>query len=57
LNGEMLDMLAREADLEKRRHGGHQAMQDLDRMREEVARKYPNQPDSVELIRRDRDSR
>ncbi len=57
LNGEILDILAKEVDLQRRRRGADRAMRELDRMREEMARKYPSQPDSVELIRQDRDSR
>ena len=51
LHAEILDILAKEADLERRRRGADRAM------REEMARKYPNQPDSVDLIREDRNSR
>ncbi len=30
-------------------------MQELDRLREEISKKYPNAPESVELIREDRE--
>jgi hypothetical protein len=32
-------------------------MKRIDKIREEIARKYPNQPGSADLIREDRDSR
>ena len=55
LNGELLHILA-----SRRERGWQQFERDrprMDRLREEIARKYPNAPDSVELIREDRDSR
>lgn len=57
LNGELLHILAYHA---RRERGWQQFERDrprMDRLREEIARKYPNAPDSVELIREDRDSR
>lgn len=57
LNAEVLAMLADKAEMARRRASAGKAMKELDRMRDEIARKHPNQPDSVELIREDRDSR
>jgi plasmid stability protein len=57
LNAEFLAMLADKKDMARRRAGAARAMKRIDKIREEIARKYPNQPDSVDLIREDRDSR
>jgi plasmid stability protein len=57
INAEVLEMLADKADMARRRASAAKAMHELDKLREEVSRKYPHQPDSVDLIREDRDSR
>jgi plasmid stability protein len=57
INAEILCLLADKAEMNRRRRHAAKAMKRIDRIREEIARKYPNQPDSVDLIREDRDSR
>ena len=57
INAEFLILLADRAEMNRRRRQAAKAMKRIKRIREEVARKYPNQPDSVDLIREDRDSR
>ena len=57
LNSELLAMLADKKEMARRRAGAARAMKRIDKIREEIAREYPNQPDSVDLIREDRDSR
>lgn len=57
LNAEILAMLSDEDAWTRRRLEIGKTLPELRRMREEIARKYPNAPDSVELIREDRDSR
>ncbi|HEX5482868.1 MAG TPA: hypothetical protein VFZ08_09620 [Terriglobia bacterium] len=57
LNSEILDAIRHKAEDLKRRKRAAKAMGRIDRLRAEIARKYPNQPDSVDLIREDRDSR
>ena len=57
LNGELLEILTDHAERERRRQRLKWVIPRLRRLRERIARKYPNAPDSVELIREDRDSR
>ena len=57
LNAEILDILAEKDSWETRRQEIAKILPQLRRMREEVAREFPNAPDSVALIREDRDSR
>jgi plasmid stability protein len=57
LNAEVLALLADKAQMAQRRVRAAKAMDEIDRIREEIARKHPHQPDSAELIREDRDSR
>lgn len=57
LNAEVPAMLAHKAEMAQRGARAAKAMKELDGMRAEIARKYPNQPGSVELIRQDRDAR
>lgn len=57
VNAEVLTMFADKADMVRRRASAAKVMKELDKLREEISRKYPNQPDSVDLIREDRDSR
>jgi plasmid stability protein len=57
LNAEFLDMARDRAEATRRRRQATKAMRELDRMREGLARKYPNAPESVEIIREIRDTR
>ena len=57
LNAELLAMIAERAELARRRREAGKAMRRLDKLRVEISRKYPNAPESVELIRELRDSR
>jgi hypothetical protein len=57
INAEVLAMFAGRADMARRRASAGKAMKELDKLRKEISRNYPNQPDSVDLIREDRDSR
>jgi plasmid stability protein len=56
LNAELLAMLADKKEMARRRAGAVRAMKRIDKIRDEIARKYPNQPDSVDLIRENRDN-
>ena len=57
INAEILRLLADQAAMNRRRRHAAKVMKRIAKMREEIAREYPNQPDSVDLIREDRDSR
>ena len=57
INAEVLSLVADRAEMNRRRRHAAKAMKRINKIREEIARKYPNQPDSVDLIREDRDSR
>ncbi len=57
INAEALATFADKADMARRRASAAKAMKELDRLRAEIYRKYPNQPDSVDLIREGRYSR
>ncbi len=57
LNAEILAALSDEDGWTRRRLQIAALMPELDRVRHELAEKYPNAPDSVDLIREDRDSR
>ncbi len=57
LNAEILAVLSDEDGWKLRRLQIAAVMPELDKARAELARKYPNAPDSVDLIREDRDSR
>ena len=57
LNNEILAVLSDEDGWKLRRLQIAAVMPELDRARAELAKKYPQAPDSVELIREDRDSR
>lgn len=57
LNAEILAILADEDAWALRRLEVAAVLPELDKMRAELARKYSNVPESVELIREDRDSR
>jgi plasmid stability protein len=55
INAEVLSLLADEAAMNRRQAA--KAMIRIDKIQEEIARKYPHQLDSVGLIREDRDTR
>ncbi|MHB8652564.1 MAG: FitA-like ribbon-helix-helix domain-containing protein [Terriglobia bacterium] len=57
LNAEIVAILNDEDGWIRRRREIAAVLPELDKARAELARKYPNAPDSVELIREDRDSR
>jgi plasmid stability protein len=57
LNAEILAVLADEDAWAMRRLQIAAVLPELDKAREEIARKFPNALESVELIREDRDSR
>ena len=57
LNAEVLNILAEEDNLEIRRQEITKVLPKLRRLRARIARKFPNAPDSVAMIREDRDGR
>jgi plasmid stability protein len=57
LNAEILDILAEKDGWEIRRREIAKVLPEIRRVREEIAREHPDAPDSVTLIREDRDSR
>jgi len=57
LNAEILAVLADEDAWALRRLQIAAVLPELDRAREEIAKEFPNAPESVEQIREDRDSR
>jgi len=57
LNAEILDILAEKDSWEIRRREIAKVLPEIRRVREEIAREFPDAPDSVTLIREDRDSR
>lgn len=57
VNSQILDSIRDKVEELKRRRQAARAMVKIDKLRAEVARKYPHQTDSVELIREDRDGR
>lgn len=57
VNSEILEAIHNKVETLMRRKRAVKAMARVDRLRAEIARKYPRQPDSVDLIREDRDSR
>jgi plasmid stability protein len=50
INAEVLAIFADKADMARRRASAAKVMKDLDKLREEISRKYPSQPGSVDLI-------
>jgi len=54
INAEILSMVAERAEMNRPRRQAGEAMKRIDKIREEIFKKYPNQPDSVDLIREDR---
>jgi plasmid stability protein len=57
LNAELLVVLGNEAQQAQRRRRMARAIRKLDRLREEVSKKYPVNYEMWELIREDRDTR
>ena len=57
LNAEILDILAEKDGWEIRRREIAKVLPEIRRVREKIAREHPDAPDSVSLIREDRDSR
>jgi len=57
LNAEVLMILADEDHWDIRRRQISRVLPSLRRLRDKVSRDYPKAPDSVDLIRADRDSR
>lgn len=57
INAEVLAMFADKADMARRRASAAQAMRKLDKLREEISRRHPSQPDSADLIREIRNGR
>lgn len=57
INSEILDAIRNKTEEVKRRRRAARAMERVEKLQAEIAKKYPNQPDSVDLIREDRDSR
>jgi plasmid stability protein len=57
LNAEILGILAEKDSWEIRRREIAKVLPEIRRVREEIAREFPDAPDSVTLIREDRDSR
>jgi len=57
LNAEVLNILADEDNWDIRRRQITRVLPSLRRLRGKIAREYPKAPDSVDLIRADRDSR
>jgi plasmid stability protein len=57
INAEILSLLADKAAMNRRRRHAAKVMRRIAKVREEIARDYPNQPDSVDLIREDRETR
>jgi hypothetical protein len=57
VNAEVLKAIAVRAEARRRRRQADRAMRELDRLRVETSRKYPNAPERVKLIREIRDPR
>ena len=57
VNAEILKLLADKAEMNRQQRHAAKVMRRIDKIREEIARGYPDQPDSAELIREDRDTR
>ncbi|MBI1941750.1 MAG: Arc family DNA-binding protein [Acidobacteria bacterium] len=54
LNAEIVATLSDRAQMSRRRKQAAKALREIDRIREKIAKQYPDQPDSVELLREDR---
>jgi uncharacterized protein (DUF1778 family) len=57
INSEILDAIRNKAEELKRRRRATRAMVKIDKLRAEIAREFPRQTDSVELIRESRNDR
>ena len=57
LNAEVLKTISDRAEMNRRRRQAARVILKLRKGRDEIARLYPNQPDSADLIREDRHSR
>ena len=57
LNGEILEILSREAALDTRRQAMRRNLAGFIKRVDRIAHKHPTRLDSVELIREDRDTR
>ncbi|HUI40449.1 MAG TPA: Arc family DNA-binding protein [Terriglobia bacterium] len=57
LNAEVLDILSREAELERRRLEMQRNLPAFFKLVDRIARKHPTKLNSVDLIREDRDTR
>ena len=57
VNSEILDAIRSKTEELKRRRRAAKAIQRIDKVRAGIARNYPRQTDSVELIRQDRERR
>jgi len=57
VNAQILKLIADKAEMNRRRREAGRIILKLRKGRREIARQYPNQPDSADLIREDRDSR
>jgi len=57
INAEILQLVADRAEMNRRRRSAAGAMKRIEKLQKEIARDFPNQPDSVGLIREDRNSR
>ena len=57
LNAEILKILADRAEMNRRRSRAAKVLARLENIRKTIARENPNQPDSVEFIRKDREDR
>jgi len=57
INADILSLLADKAEMNRRRRHAVKVMKRIHKLRAKIAEKYPNQPDSVDLIREDRDNR
>jgi plasmid stability protein len=57
INAEVLSLLAGKAQMNRHRRHASKSMKRIDKLWKGIGQSYPNQPDSVDLIREDRDSR
>jgi plasmid stability protein len=57
INAEILSLLADKAAMNRRRRRMKRAIRKLDRLREEVSKKYPANYEMLELIREEREGR
>jgi hypothetical protein len=57
VNAQILSLLADNAAMNRRRRHAAKVMRRIVKVRDEIAAKYPDQPDSADLIREDRKGR